>query len=178
MPRTAAPSGSHASPTSACNGSERRTRMLIKTHGAALQGRRTALPRTAQRRTRRPLLRFHPSICRTPVWPSPRPSLCACAQRVPAECFCVQACYRRTRARNGGCCKQPVRAPVRDFAGRILSCAMCRMPSGVLPRRHRVNAIRVHACGRNERLALVRACMRDSHRMDRTALLCVPLSFV
>jgi hypothetical protein len=35
MPCTAAPSGMHASPTSACNGSERRPRALAARHGAA-----------------------------------------------------------------------------------------------------------------------------------------------
>jgi hypothetical protein len=38
---------------------------------------------------------------------------------------CVQACSRQTLARNGGCCKQPVRAPLRCFAGRAASCGPC-----------------------------------------------------
>jgi hypothetical protein len=79
----------------------------------------------------------------------------------------VQAYYRQTLARNGGCCKQLVRAPVRDFVGRCVSCAVaapvalqevlvCRMLSGVLPRRCHMNAMGVYACVRNERPAVVR----------------------
>jgi hypothetical protein len=110
----------------------------------------------------------------------PRPALppCACAHSVPAECFCVQACLRRTRAGNVGCCKQPVcEHPVREFAGRILSCAMCRMLSGVLPRRHRINAIRVHACGRNDSSAARRHVHFTSIGSHGIAL-CAPLSIV
>ncbi len=45
----------------------------LMTHGAALQGTTTDLVRKAQRRTRRSLLCFRPSIYRTTVMPSPRP---------------------------------------------------------------------------------------------------------
>jgi hypothetical protein len=100
---------------------QRAANSKLRTHATALQGTRTALARKAQRRTRRPLLGLRPWICRTTVMPSPRPSISLTRAKRAGRVFCVQACSRRTLARNGGCCKQPVRAPVRDSAGRVVS---------------------------------------------------------
>jgi hypothetical protein len=124
MPRTAAPSGMHAPPMSACNGSERRPRTYDARRGAAGNSHRSrSHGPVANATTAASLPPFdlpHDGTALAP--PSP---LCMRAER-SGGVLCVQACCRRTRARNGGCCKQPVRAPVRDF-NRPLSelCSAC-----------------------------------------------------
>ena len=97
MPRTAAPSGMHAPPMSACNGSERRPRTYDARHGAAGNKHRSrSYGPTANATTAASLPPFdlpHDGIALAPPFPRLHARR---ALSVPAECF---AC-RHTAARH------------------------------------------------------------------------------
>jgi hypothetical protein len=98
------------SPTSACNSSERRTRTYDARHGAAGKMHRSRSQGPTDNATVAALLPpFDLPHDGTALAP---PSTSLTRAKRSGRVRCVQAHCRQTLARNGGCCKQLVRAPV------------------------------------------------------------------